>query len=159
MSSIFHTLLYQPLYNILIFLVGVVPGGDLGIAIIILTLLVKFAIFPLSHKSVKTQAAMRRIDPDLKTIREKKLDKQTEAMQIMELYKQHGINPFSGCFLLLVQLPIILALYWVFVKGLPLVNDGTLYSFIPFPGPDAVNTNFLGLFPLEAKSIFFAILV
>jgi len=156
MINIFNTLFYEPIYNGLIFLISVVPGADLGIAIILLTITVKLLILPLSHKSVKSQAKIRTIEPEVKEIKSKfNKDKQEQARKVMELYKKHGVNPFTGCFLVLVQLPIIMALYWVFFKGLGDINTEILYSFISIP--QNINTQFLGLIDMMGKSVFLAL--
>jgi len=156
MIEIFNTALYQPLYNALIFLVDILPGGSVGFAVIILTIFIKFILFPLSHKSVTTQAKMRSLDKNIKQIREEnKNNKQEEAKKIMELYKEHGLNPFSGCLLLLVQLPIIFALYWVFLKGV-VISPELLYSFVPIP--EKLNTIFLGFIDMHGKSVIVALL-
>lgn len=155
--DIFNTLFYEPIYNGLIFLISFVPGGDVGIAIVLLTIAVKFLILPLSHKSVKSQAKIRSIDPEVKELKEKySKDRQEQARQVMELYKKHGVNPFSGCFLVLVQLPIILALYWVFFKGLSGLSVEILYSFVMIPAN--INMSFLGLIDMAGKSILLALI-
>ncbi len=154
-SGIFSTIFYQPLYNTLVLILSVVPGANVGIAIILLTVIVRGALLPLSHKSVVSQAKMRSLAPDLEKLKEKhKEDKQEQARKTMELYKQHGINPFSGCLLVLVQLPIIFALYFVFFKGLPNLNAEHLYSFVHLP--PVVGMVFLGVV-LSKKSIVFAL--
>src|SRR3989344_7583049 len=114
-SGIFSTVFYQPLYNTLVFIIASVPGANVGVAIIILTVVVRSVLLPLSHKSVVSQAKMRSLAPHLEKLKEKHKDnKQEQARKTMELYKEHGINPFSGCLLVLIQLPIIFALYFVF---------------------------------------------
>lgn len=155
-SDIFFTILYQPLYNGLVFLISIVPFNDIGLAVVILTLLVKFLLFPLTHKTTKTQAHMKTIEPEMKKIKEEnKEDKQEQSRKIMELYKKHGINPFSGCFLFLIQLPIIIALYWVFWKGLINgINAEQLYSFITIPSK--ISMNFLGILDVSEKSFLLA---
>src|SRR5690349_21401501 len=119
-SAIFNAILYRPLYNGLVALTALVPGGDIGIAIILLTLIVRVILTPLSHKSVTMQSKMRMIEGHVKQIRiDHAEDKELQAKKIMELYKEHGINPFSSFLLLLVQLPILIALYWVIRAGFP----------------------------------------
>jgi len=126
-----------------------------GVAIILLTVIVRGVLLPLSHKSVVSQAKMRSLAPHLEKIKEKhKDDKQEQARKTMALYKEHGINPFSGCLLVLVQLPIIFALYFVFFKGLPNLNAEHLYSFVSLP--ETVSMMFLGVM-LSKKSIIFAL--
>lgn len=150
----FSTFFYQPAYNALAFLISVVPGGNVGVSIIILTILVRGALLPLSHKSVVSQAKMRAIAPEIEKLKEKHKDnKQEQAKKTMELYKVHGINPFSGCLLVVVQLPIIFALYYAFFKGLPALNTEHFYSFIQTPLTPSMA--FLGL-DLAHKSIILA---
>lgn len=155
-TGIFSTIFYQPLYNTLVLLLSVIPGANVGVAIILLTTIVRGALLPLSHKSVVSQAKMRSLAPHLEKLKEKhKGDKQEQARKTMELYKEHGINPFSGCMLVVVQLPIIFALYYVFFKGLPGLNAEHLYSFVHVPS--VVSMMFLGI-DLTHKSIILAVL-
>ncbi len=155
-SGIFFTSFYQPIYNGLVFLIGAVPGGNVGVAIVLLTLGVRGILLPLSHKSVVSQAKMRAIAPHVEKVKEKHKDnKQEQARKIMELYKEHGINPFSGCLLVLIQLPVIFALYFVFFKGLPEIKPEALYSFIASPVP--MSMMFLGIL-LSGKSFILALL-
>lgn len=155
-TSIWDTFFYEPLYNALIFLVGVVPGGDVGIAVIILTVLVKFALYPLSQKSIVTQLKMRSLEGEISAIKERYKDKKEEqARQTMALYKKHQVNPFSGCITVLIQLPIILALYFVFLRDLAPV-EGILYSFVHFP--EVLNPHLLGIFDLGKKSVILALI-
>jgi YidC/Oxa1 family membrane protein insertase len=155
MKQLFNTLFYDPMYNALVFLVGVLPGESVGLAVIVLTLLVKFLLFPLAHKSTTTQARMRAIEPHIKKIKEKhKDDQQAQARATMDLYKEHGVNPFSGCFLMLLQLPVIFALYFVFFDGMKF-NKDILYSFVSLP--EHMNMVFLWT-DLAGKSIPFAFL-
>ncbi|OHA80232.1 MAG: hypothetical protein A2747_02220 [Candidatus Yonathbacteria bacterium RIFCSPHIGHO2_01_FULL_44_41] len=154
-SGFFSTVFYQPLYNTLVLILSAVPGANVGVAIILLTVIVRGVLLPLSHKSVVSQAKMRSLAPHLEKIKEKhKDDKQEQARKTMALYKEHGINPFSGCLLVLVQLPIIFALYFVFFKGLPNLNAEHLYSFVSLP--ETVSMMFLGVM-LSKKSIIFAL--
>ncbi len=154
-TQIWNFLLYKPLLNILAFLVAIIPGGDLGIAVIVLTILVKLALFPLSQRSIQNQAKMKLLEPEINKIKKSGGTKEEQAKQTMELYKKNKTNPFSGCLLILIQLPIIFALYYVFLKGINFEGQ-YLYSFIPIP--QNVNMNFLGLIDMGSKSLFLAIL-
>ena len=155
MSGIFSAIFYRPIYNALVFLLAVIPGGNVGVALIVLTLGVRTALLPFAHKSVVSQHKMREIAPHIEKLKQDhKDDKQEQARKTMELYKEHGINPFSGCLLVLIQLPIILALYWVF-RALPTLNPGLLYSFVHIPA--TVGTAFLGI-NLFGKSFILAAL-
>ena len=155
LSNIWNTIFYQPLLNALAFLVSIIPGADVGIAVIILTILVKIILFPLSQKSIESQAEMNILSPELKKIKESGASKEEQAKQTFELYKKHKVNPFSGCLLVLIQIPIIFALYFVFLKGMNF-EGGLLYSFIHIP--EHVSMIFLGVFNISEKSLTLAIL-
>jgi YidC/Oxa1 family membrane protein insertase len=154
-SNIWNTVLYEPLVNALAFLVSVIPGGDVGIAVIVLTILVKIALYPLSQKSIESQAQMNILTPELNKIKASGASKEEQARLTFELYKIHKTNPFSGCLLVLIQIPIIFALYYVFLKGIKF-ESGLLYSFIHVP--EHVNMIFLGILDITKKSIILAIL-
>jgi YidC/Oxa1 family membrane protein insertase len=155
--SAFHSFIYEPLYNGLIYLVDVVPAHDVGIAVIILTIAVKIILYPLARQAIRTQAAMRAIAPGIEAIKARLKDKREEqARAIFDLYKARGIRPFSSFLLILLQFPILFGLYWVFWKGgLPSVDPALLYSFVPTP-PE-VNMDFLGIIHMGERSIFLAI--
>lgn len=155
LSSIWNTVLYQPLLNALAFLVSVIPGGDVGIAVIILTILVKIILFPLSQKSIESQAEMNILAPEINKIKASGASKEEQARLTFELYKKHNANPFSGCLLVLIQIPVIFALYYVFFKGINF-ESGLLYSFIRVP--ENVNMIFLGILDITKKSLVLAIL-
>ena len=153
--NIWDALLYHPLINALAFLVSIIPGGDVGIAVILLTILVKLLLFPFSQKSIKNQAAMTMLAPEIDKIKKSGASKEEQAKLTFELYKKHKTNPFSGCLLVLIQIPIIFALYFVFFKGIKF-ETGPLYSFVHVP--EQVNMIFLGMIDLGGKSLFLAIL-
>lgn len=155
MSFIWHTLFFDPIYNALVFFIDTIPGGDVGLSIIIVTLIVKLLLLPLSIKASKTQRVMKELDPQLKEIQERhKDDREALARATMEAYRQAGINPFSSIFLLFLQIPIIIALYFAVGRGggvpLPEINTALLYAFIPTP--ETVDMIFLGIVDIAAKS-------
>ena len=158
MSYLFHILCYNPLYNGLIALLAIFPWMDAGVAVILFTILVKLALFPISKKSVRTQLLMKEVQKDIEEIKKKSGgNKQEEAVKTMALYKEKGINPFSGVLLMLIQLPIIFALYFIFLKGgLPSDDVSLLYNFIPVPV--SVNMHFLGILDITKASIVLAAL-
>lgn len=155
--NIFFTIFYQPLYNLLVFLYDVIPGADIGFAIIIVTALIKGVLFPLTFKTLKSQREMQEIQPKVNAIREQyKDDKEKQASELMAVYKNHNVNPFASCLPLIVQLPIFIALFNVLRAGLGAVDAGTLYSFVANPG--TINAVFLGFIDLAQVSIPLAIL-
>lgn len=158
MISFFKTIIYEPLYNIFIFINSISPVIDVGIAIILLTLLVRLFLFPLSKKATLTQQKLQIHQDELKEIKEKyKDDKQKQADKMMKFYKEKEINPFSSLIPFLIQMPIIISLYMIFVHtNLPDIQMDLLYSFVPTP--DEVNMNFLGIMDISGKSVLLAIL-
>lgn len=144
MKALIKTIIYQPLYNALIFLVWLIPGHSVGWAIIILTTIVRLALLPSSLKANRSQIKLRELQPELTKIQEKfKDDKQAQSQAIMAFYKKHKVSPWGSCLPLLIQLPILLALYYVFINGLSTAHFDLLYGFTP--RPDSINPMFFGL--------------
>src|SRR3990167_11232919 len=132
MAHFFNTILVYPLLNLLVFTYQYVQ--DIGAAIIILTVLVRLALLPSFHKSLKHQKALTDLQPKLNEIKEKYKDnKEQQAKALMELYSVHKVNPLSSCLPLLVQLPILIALYQVFIQSLNGAELEGIYSFISRP--------------------------
>ncbi len=155
--GIFKAIFYEPLYNALVFLAVNVPGEDLGLAIILLTIAVRFILFPLYHQSLKTQQKIKLVQPEIDKIKEEfKENKEEQTKRILKLYQENAINPFITFLVLLIQLPIILSLFYVF-QGSLTIDPTLLYSFIP--APDSIQHLFLGLFDVTARSWPMAILV
>lgn len=151
-SFIYNNLIFNPLYNGLIFLIDVFPWMDAGVAVIVFTIIVRLILFPISKKSIITQVRMKQIEPELARIREKTgNDKQAQALQTMALYKEKGVSPFSSFFLLFLQIPIIYALYSIFIhSGLPVVNKEILYGFVSVP---IINMHLLGIIDVGIRNI------
>ncbi|MHB1330683.1 MAG: YidC/Oxa1 family membrane protein insertase [Minisyncoccota bacterium] len=157
MSTLYNKFLVEPIYNLLVALFSIIPFAEAGLAIIAVTVLIRFALYPLSKKAVTAQVEMQRIAPELENIKNKYKDNQEEqARKTLALYKERGVNPFSGILVLLIQLPVIFALYHIFVgTGFPEIKTDLLYSFIT--APSEVSAIFLG-FNLTEKSFFLALL-
>jgi YidC/Oxa1 family membrane protein insertase len=157
-SSLFATLVYNPLYNALVGLIAIGGFMDVGVAIVVLTLVVKLALFPLSMKASRTQRLMKELEEPTKVIREKyKNDREEQGRRLLDLYREKGVNPFSSLILIFIQLPVVLGLYFVFLKGgLPAIDTSLLYTFVPTP--DNVRMEFLGLVDIGARSYTFALL-
>jgi len=158
MSSLFNLIVYKPLYNGFVILMDLLPWFDVGVLVIIFTIIVKFFLFPLSRKAITAQADLKAIEPEINKIKETyKNNKEEQARKTMALYKERKINPFSSIFVALIQFPIILALYFIFTRsGFPVINDSLLYSFTHHP--DVINMNFLGLINITDKSIILSLL-
>ena len=160
MGDFFHTIIYQPIYNVLIFFYNVFPWQDFGIAIILTTLFIKFLFIPLSKKQIESQKKMQELQPKIKELQKKYKDnKEQQTKAMMDLYKEHKTNPFSGCLPLIVQLIVLIAIYRVIINiteaGL-FVDPADLYSFISDPG--AINHLFLGFLDLTKANYVLAFL-
>ena len=131
----FNLILYQPFFNALVLLYQYLPGRDFGIAVIFLTVLIRIIFYPLGIQAIRSQKALGELQPKIKEIQEKyKNDRERQTRAMMELYQKEKINPFSGCLPLLIQLPILIALYQVFWRGLRPEEMVHLYDFVPHPG-------------------------
>ena len=156
MSFLYHTFFFDPLYNTLVLLFKILPWADAGIIVILLTILVRLIMFPLSRKAVLTQVRMAEIAPDLAKIKEEYRGRAKEQAELtLALYREKGVNPFSGILVIIIQIPIILALYQIFLR-FPKVDSSLLYSFVT--APEHINTVFLGFLDITAKSVPVALL-
>lgn len=157
MSHIFQTIFYQPILNLLVWLYNVIPGHDLGLAIILLTVIIKAVLLPLSKQSIKSQKALQDLQPQIDEIKKKYANKKEEMGRAMlELYKENKVNPFSSCLPLLIQLPFLWAVFRVFSNGLAGDSLNLVYSFIS--RPEAVNSMSFGFLELAKPNVYLAIL-
>ncbi|NQU77490.1 membrane protein insertase YidC [Candidatus Falkowbacteria bacterium] len=157
MIQLFNIVLYQPLFNLLVWLYNIIPGHDVGLAIILLTIIIKLILYPFSIQSIRAQKAMRDIQPKLEEIKKKNKDnKEQLSREMMALYKKEKINPASSCIPLLIQLPFLIAVYRVFRTGLASGSLALLYSFIHNPG--TLNPIAFGFLDLSKPNIYLAVL-
>jgi len=160
MITFFHTFVYDPLYNILIGLYDVIPGADFGISIIIITILLKTVLIPLSRQQIESQKKLQEIQPKIKELQKKhKDDKEKQAREMMGLYKKEKVNPLGGCLPLIIQLVFFIAIYRILIDVSAndfLVNPDFLYSFMSNPG--TINTTFLGIVNLTVPNVFLAVI-
>lgn len=155
MASFFETILYQPIFNLFIGFYDIIP--DVGVAILLITLLIKLVLYPLTAKSIKAQRELQEIQPKLVALKKKyKDDQQKLAQETMKLYSEHKVNPFGSCLPILIQIPIFLALFWVLRDGLGDANYDLLYSFVPTP--ENLNAVSLGIIDLSKPNILMALL-
>ncbi|MEA1925982.1 MAG: YidC/Oxa1 family membrane protein insertase [Patescibacteria group bacterium] len=154
-KTFFSFLVFQPLYNALIILYVIIP--DIGAAIILLTVIIRFLLVPISKKSIASQKRMQDIQPELKKIQKKyKHDRALQGKKVMEFYKEKKVNPTSGCLPMIIQLVFLIALYRVFIVGLgPDAPTELLYSFVKNPGQ--LNPIAFGFFDLSVPSIPLAV--
>lgn len=157
LGSLFNLILYQPLFNALILLYQYLPGHDFGLAVIALTVLIRLLLYPLGTQTIRNQKAISDLQPKLKEIQEKyKNEPEKKVKLTLEVYQKAKISPFSGFLPLLVQLPVLIALYRLFGRQISSETMSHLYSFIPNPG--TIDPSFLGLINLAKPSLIFAVL-
>jgi YidC/Oxa1 family membrane protein insertase len=157
MVFLYQIIFYQPILNALVFLYNTIAFNDFGIAIILITLIIRLLLYPLFHKSSHQNMMMQRLQPKIKEIQEiHKDNKEKQSKALMELYKENGVNPFSGFLFLLIQIPILIALYQIIQSNLSVSELTHLYSFIQ--APNHINDMFLGFINLSDKNITFVLL-
>jgi YidC/Oxa1 family membrane protein insertase len=157
MIQLYHELIYRPLANALVLLYHTISWDDLGVAIVLLTLLVRLLLYPLFKKGIEHNLRMQELQPRLKKVRDDhKHNKEKEVAATLELFREHRTNPFSLMFFTFAQLPILIALYHLFSGGLRGDIAPLLYSWMPYP-PE-LGATFLGLINLhEPHTIVVAI--
>ncbi len=159
MTALYHLIISRPMYNGLVLLMKAFPFLDAGMIVIVFTIIIKLILLPLSIKASKAQLEMKSIEKGLAEIKEKyKDDKEEQSKQTIAYYKLKGVNPFASFLVLIIQLPIIVGLYRVFLKtGLPNIDKAMLYSFVSAPA-GVVNMVFLHMINISQKSIVLAII-
>ena len=161
--NIFDTIVIQPIFNLLLGIYSLIPGGDFGVALVIFTILVRLALWPLVKKQLHQVKAMRKLQPELIKIKQAtKGNKRLESIQMMELYKKHDVSPFRSIGVLFIQLPIFIALYTVVQIFTSHREDITkfTYGFLREVGPikelianpDHFNQQMLGFLDLTKKA-------
>ena len=162
--NLFDVVIVQPILNFLMAIYAIVPGGDFGVSVVIFTIVLRFALWPLAKKQLHQAKAMRKMQPELKKIKEKyKNNSQAQGLAMMDLYKKHNISPFGSIGILLIQLPILIAIYRVvqifalyredlakytygFMENIPVVKE-------LIADPTHFNQNFLGFIDLTQHGI------
>ncbi len=156
-GEIFNLVLYQPFFNALIILYDYLPGHDFGMAVIALTFIIRIFLYPLSVYSLKNQKVLAKLQPKIKEIQKKIKEPVEQSKAMMALYKKEKINPFSSILPLFIQLPVLIALYKVFLKGLdPKTISATLYNFVPRPG--IIEPTLFGVINISKSSLVLALI-
>jgi len=155
--NFFSLVFFQPIFNTLIYLYNTLPGKDIGFAIIVLTIIIKLVLTPLSIKMLRGQKVLQELQPKLKALQNKyKNNKEELGRATMELYKREKVNPFSSCLPLLIQLPFLFAVFRVFRDGLKPETLEMLYPAVTNPG--VINTVSFGFLDLSIPSVSLAVL-
>lgn len=149
-SSISYQFFFRPIFNVLIYLVSVLPSNNLGLAVILLTILIRFVLLVPNQKALKSQRMMLRIQPELDEIKRKyKGDQQKISLETMALWKKHRVSPIGGCLPLLIQIPILIALFYVVRTGFTPYEGYHLYPFLSSFDLSKVNSDFYGILNLQ----------
>lgn len=158
MKQLYITFLYQPIFNGLVFLYNIIPGNDMGIAIIALTLIIKIILYPLTAKSIRSQRDLQKIQPKIQEIQQKyKGQRDLLSQELMKLYKAEKVNPFSSCLPLLIQLPFFIAVFSVFKNGLS--NPDSLQILYPFvTNPGTLDPIAFGIDLSQEKNVILSVL-
>ena len=153
----FFTIFYQPMYNLITELLFL-SSGIIYIAFFLLAVIIKIVLFPLAAKAIKSQYIQQSISKDLMSIKEKnKKDPKKQAEEIMSLYKEKNINPFTGLIVLILQIPIIVSASLIILRDdlNPIVIE-SVYSFVRIP--EMINNTFW-IWDLSEKNISLPIIV
>ncbi len=157
MLTLYRVVFYQPIFNALIWFYNVIPGHDMAVAIILLTVAVRLLLLPLTMQMLKSQRAMQQLQPKIKALQAQfKDDKARQSKELMALYSSEKVNPLASCLPLLVQLPIFIALYQALVAGLNGQSFDVLYTVVAHPA--SINTIGFGFLKLSEKNIAIALL-
>jgi YidC/Oxa1 family membrane protein insertase len=153
-STIFNTFLYEPILNFLIILYNLL--GNFGLAVIMLTIIIKILTNPLNKKSLESQKMMTEMQPKIKELQKKYPDREQQSRELIKLYQETKFNPFSGIFLLFLQIPIFFALFRIFQSEITISKISSLiYPFVPLP--ETINYFFLGV-NLSQSNIYIALI-
>jgi YidC/Oxa1 family membrane protein insertase len=158
-TNFYNAVFYHPIFNLLIGLYDYIPGRDIGLAIILLTILVKLAMWPLQASALRSQKALTDIQPKIEELKKRYPEKSQQeelAKEMMALYSREKVNPAASCLPLLIQLPVFIALYHALSAGLKSGGFEALYPFIPNPG--TITPTMFGLLDLAAPNYVLAIL-
>lgn len=156
--GIFRTIwiegLYKPIFNILIFLISSIPNHSLGWAIILLTFIIKLVLLAPNQKALKAQKAMQKVQPQLDAMKKKHKDNpQKLAEETMKIWKKHKVSPMSSCLPMLIQFPILIALFYVVKEGLGFINPQLLYGSLQNFDASLIEPVFLGIIDLTKVNI------
>lgn len=154
---LYNELLWRPLFNGLVFFYNILPWQDFGLAIIIFTFIIRLILAPLMLKAQRSQKELSRLQPEMKKVQEQfKKDREAQGRAVMELYAKHKVNPFSGCLMMLIQLPLLIALFSVFQQSFKPESLSYLYAFVANPG--VLNPISFGFLDLSQGNVYLGVL-
>lgn len=153
MANLFNIVIHKPLFNILVIFYDSVAWQDLGLAIIFLTILIRLLLFPIFHESLRQQKIQQSLQPHIKKIQDKHKDnKEAQTKAILGLYSEHKANPALPLILILIQLPVLFALFNIFNVGITEASLNSLYAFVP--RPETINHTLFNFLDLTKASFY-----
>ncbi len=163
-----NEILLKPLFNVLLLFYSLIPGHDFGLAVILLTILIRLLLWPLIKKQLHHQKAMRDLAPEIAKVKQRaKGDRQKESVMMLELFKEKEINPFGSIGLAFLQFPILIALYFV-IRRIVNPTDLTTYAYAftqhlspvkaIIANPSAFNPTFLGIVHMANPNLVLALI-
>lgn len=157
MKALLSEIFYRPVFNALIAIYNALPHKDLGVAIIILTLLIRVLLWPIAQRALKSQKALQDLQPKIEDLKKEYGDRKEDlAKAMMELYSKEKVSPMSSCLPLLIQLPVFIGLNAALSHGIKSNGFDALYPFVHNPG--TINPTFLGIMSLSASSLLLAVI-
>lgn len=165
----FNTLIVYPFLNLLVAIYGIIPGHDFGVAVIILTVIIRLALWPVAARQLHSQKKMQELQPEIAKVRKAAGgDKQKESQMLMQLYKEKEINPLSSCLPTLIQFPFLIALFFVLQQATKQFSTYSSHLYpvvanIPFikqviANPDMFQPYLFGVVNLAKASVVLAVL-
>ena len=153
--SLWRTVFFKPIFNILIFFVKIFPNHSLGLAILALTVLMKLLLLGQSKNALVQQQKMQKVQKEIDKMRKRFAgDQQKIAQETMALWKKHKVNPFASIVPIFVQFPIMIALFFVVRDGLLPHNQIFLFQPLADFNLENVSSSFMGFFNLSAKNVW-----
>ncbi len=160
LTKFWRTFLYTPFLNALVGMIVLLPNHSLGIAVILITVIIRTLLLIPSNRAMRAQQAMQRVQPELEILKKKYANDQTRlAQETMLVWQKHKVHPLSSCLPLLIQIPILIALFNSFQTGLHPDRQQLLYPFLSDFSLASVNTHFLGMDLLQRNVIILPIIV
>ena len=152
--SLFRNVFYAPIFNLFAFLISEIPGHSFGLAIILVTIMIRLLLLVPQHHILSNSKKMQAIQPKIKELQEKyKGDQAKIGMELMNLYKSEQVNPLGSCLPLLIQMPLLIVLYWVVLGITETSNYYYLYPFLADFDISKIDTVFLGIHLLSIGGI------
>ena len=157
MSFIWTNFFYQPILNLVVFIYNIIPGGDLGVTILVFAVLIKAILLPLSKKQIKSQKELQELQPEIEALKAKHKDnKEALSRETLKLYQQHKVNPFSACGTLIIQLPFLIAVFRVFRDNFSEKSLDLVYPFLS--RPESIHAISFGFIDLSSPNVYLAIM-